>query len=103
MILKVTLKHLMKCNSLTLASLSKSTGVPKQTLHNWLTGMEPKNLGHLKSVSSHFGLTIEELCFGELPSFKTDVRLDQFQNEIFAGVFEVVLRRVDREVISREE
>lgn len=88
----------MKLHDLTLAKLSKATGVPKQTIHNWLTGTEPKNLGHLKKVSSYFDLTIEELCYGEGPKQKGVESLSKYQDEIYAGIFEVVLRRVKREI-----
>lgn len=87
----------MKSHVLTLAKLSKATGVPKQTLHNWLTGTEPRNLGQLKRVSSYFDLTIEELCYGEGPREKDTESLAKYHDEIYAGIFEVVLRRVKRE------
>ena len=56
--------------------------------------MEPKNLCHLKNVASYFDITIEELCFGEAPRLPRPKALSQFQDEVYAGVFEVVLRRV---------
>lgn len=95
--LKIILKQLMKANDLTLAKLSKSTGVPKQTIHNWLTGTEPKNLSHLKKVATYFDLSIDELCYGENLKQKGPESLGKYRDEIYAGIFEVVLRRVRKD------
>lgn len=84
----------MNSNDLTLAKLSKATGVPKQTIHNWLTGIVPNNLSHVRKLAEYFNMSIEELCFGEPPKASSDINIKVFQDEINAGVFEVVLRKV---------
>lgn len=63
--LKFILKKLMESNDLTFAELSNATGVPRQTIHNWTCGVEPRSLKSVHSVASYFGLTMEEFCFGE--------------------------------------
>ena len=91
--LKTILKGLMESKGINLTALSKATGVPKQTIHNWLCGTEPKSLGHVLSVARYFGLSIEELCYGNL---KEPSLLEEYAEEIEAGVFEVVLRRIKK-------
>ena len=93
--LSTNLKALMTRERLSLVELAKISKVPKQTLHNWLCGAEPKSLDQVRAVCLIFNLTIEELCYGEHVS-KSDNSLSEFEEEINAGVFEVVLRRVKR-------
>lgn len=96
--LKTILKDLMESNGVTLSVLARQTKVPKQTIHNWLCGTEPKSLDHVRSVANYFELSIEELCFGEsqknVSKHKNPIR--GHEDEIRAGVFEVVLRRVKK-------
>ena len=98
--LKVILKGLMESNSMTLTALSKETGVPKQTIHNWLCGTEPKSLDHVRSVARYFNLSIEELCYGESEKKSKVTKqanpIEEHEDEIRAGVFEVVLRRIKK-------
>ncbi len=89
--LKTILKKLIKEKGMTIAALSRSTKVPLQTLHGWLQGSEPKSLKQVKKVADHLGVDLDYLCFGiepKKPSF------NDYQDEINAGIFEVVLRRI---------
>lgn len=92
--LRLNLKTLMDKERISLVELAKLSKVPKQTIHNWLSGAEPKSVEQLRSVASIFRLTIEELCFSEKPSKETSI--EKFSDEINAGIFEVVLRRVKK-------
>ena len=89
------LKNLVKSRGITVSLLSKRTKVPVQTLHNWLSGMEPRSLRQVRKVADFFDVTIDYICFGIEPS-KVD-SLQDYSDEINAGVFEVVLRRVKSE------
>lgn len=89
------LKDLMAKERLSLVELAKRSKVPKQTLHNWLSGADPKNVDQIRDVANTFGLTIEELCYGEKPK-RANHNLNEFENEINAGIFEVVLRRIKK-------
>jgi transcriptional regulator with XRE-family HTH domain len=95
--LKSILKNLMISKSITLSNLSRATGVPKQTIHNWLCGTEPKTLDHVRAVARFFNMGIEELCYGD-PGVSVNKKIrnpiEDHEEEIKAGVFEVVLRRV---------
>ena len=55
-----------------MAQLSRATEIAPQTLNNWVAGQEQKNLSQIKRVAD----------------------IQNFNDEINAGVFEVVLRRV---------
>lgn len=98
--LKAILKGQMDSESITLSALAKETGVPKQTIHNWLCGTEPKSLDQVRSVAQYFNLSIEELCYGEAGKKKhnpkQDNPIESHEEEIRAGIFEVVLRRVKK-------
>lgn len=56
---------------------------------------QKKNLDQTRAVASVFGLSIEELCYGEKPEI-SKTGLSEFEDEINAGIFEVVLRRVKK-------
>ena len=89
----------MVSKPINLTELSRETGVPKQTIHNWLCGTEPKTLDHVRSVAKYFGLTIEDLCYGDTDKAVKKVLKNpmlEHEEEIMAGIFEVVLRRVKR-------
>lgn len=89
----------MESHDVTLSALSRATGVPKQTIHNWLCGTEPKTLDHVRAVAKYFGLGIEELCYGDMEkSSKKNLAnpFEEHEDEIRAGIFEVVLRRIKK-------
>lgn len=89
--LSKNLKLLLKERGMKITSLSQKTGVPTQTLHNWLSGMEPRSLNQVHKVASFLDVTIDELCFGR--SKKEKQSISQFKDEINAGIFEVILRK----------
>ena len=91
MLLKEQLERLMKEHSLNTSKLSKLTNVPNSTLSDWLAGSKPKNIIQVKQVSAFFDVSIDHLCFGE---HQQDDELSKYQDEIKAGIFEVVLRRI---------
>ena len=89
--LKKVLKKLIKENGLTIVGLSRATKIPLQTLHGWLQGNEPKSLRQVKMVADFFQVDLDYLCFGIEQKAKN---ITDYQDEINAGVFEVVLRRI---------
>lgn len=96
--LKEILKGKLKEKGIGIPTLSKKTGISRKTIANWADGQKPQNLEQVKLVADFFGLTIDELCFG--PSLKVKIpeksELEKHRDEINAGVFEVVLRRVSK-------
>lgn len=97
MSLDKNLNFLLKSKKIKLSALSLKTKVPKQTLHNWLYGADPKNIVQVRSVADFFTVTIEELCFEDLEKGQKNKPEDHFtkyHEEINAGVYEVILRKV---------
>lgn len=95
MVLKKILKSLVKDRGVSIAHLSRATKVPLQTLHGWLQGSEPKNLRQVKAVADYLNVDLDYLCFGIKPPQIAD-QLTEHKDEINAGIFEVVLRRVKK-------
>ena len=94
MVLKTVLKRSIKDRGITITHLSRATRVPLQTLHGWLQGSEPKSLRQVKAVADYLEVDLNYLCFGE--QIKQQNKLEEFGNEINAGIFEVVLRRIKK-------
>lgn len=93
--LKSILKALLKEEGISISQLAKRTKVPVQTLHNWLSGVEPRSLKQVRKVSDYFEVSLDYLCFGVRRENQSD-DIESYTEEINAGVFEVVLRRVKK-------
>ncbi len=93
------LRTLIEREGITASQLSRACNVSNQTLNNWLNGQEPRNLMHLKQIADYFGVTVDFLLY-ETNIKKTCLKkkliepIEEFEDEINAGVFEIVLRRV---------
>ena len=87
------LKQLLYEHDINISQLSRATDVPRQTIDNWLTGQEPRSIGQVKKVAKYFDMSIDEICFGEHSSKPP---LEELRDEINAGIFEVVLRRIKK-------
>lgn len=64
MILRFQLKRLLEHRGISSAELSRRAGVPKQSISDWLSGVEPRKLSHVRRVAQVLGITLDELCFG---------------------------------------
>ena len=95
MVLATQLKSLIKSKSITVAGLSKQTGIPAKTLYSWLQNQSPRNLNQLKSVADYFGVTLEFLLFNEQPKKEIN-SFEHYSEEINAGQFEVILRKIKK-------
>ena len=93
--LKSILKKTVNEKGISIAHLSRATKVPLQTLHGWLQGSEPKSIRQVKMVADYLEVDLDYLCFGNKPK-SVHNQIDIYKDEINAGVFEVVLRRVKR-------
>lgn len=89
--LKEKLKELMVANDLSLKELSLRSGVPLQTLHNWISGQMPRNILQLKKVAVYFKITLDDLVFEEVKR----VNINNVKG-IPDGEYELVLRPVRR-------
>lgn len=66
------LKILMNRKGTNLTRLSKETGIPKQTLHNWLCGARPGKFEQVVIVAKYFGFRVEILLIGDLRDRKEE-------------------------------
>lgn len=92
--LKNILKKLIKEHEISVAHLSRKTKVPLQTLHGWLSGNEPKSIKQVKIVADYFQVDLDYICFGI--AHQKDKKVEEYQDEINAGVFEVILKKVKK-------
>lgn len=90
---KENLKDFVKSEDITMAQLARETGIAPQTLNNWVAGQEPRSLDQIKKVADYFKVSLDELCFGVKASSSAN-SIDSYSEDINAGVFEVILRKV---------
>ncbi len=65
------LKYYLDVRKMTAAELARRTGVPKQTICDWLTGTHPRKMQFVKKVGDELGVSILELFFGTNTSPET--------------------------------
>ncbi|MGE0761854.1 MAG: helix-turn-helix transcriptional regulator [Bdellovibrionales bacterium] len=96
--LRNQLKLLLERHEMTAAQLSRKSGVSQQVLSIWLRGGEPKKMNQVKKVADVFGVSVDQLCFGNgLDSHSQRVtELDALlgEDQWVGGLFEVRFRRV---------
>ena len=92
--LNTNLKMLLRNNNLTATQLARATKVPVQTIHNWIHGQEPRSFKQIKKIADYFELTVDELVYSPAGKAFRVGPIKEFIEEINAGVFEVVLRKV---------
>jgi transcriptional regulator with XRE-family HTH domain len=89
------IKRLMSEKDLSIAQLSRATFVPAQTLHNWLAGQKPRDVDQVKKVAEYFDVTLDYLLYGIINESHLEP-LEKYREEINAGMFEVILRRISQ-------
>lgn len=99
--LKDQLALYLELRGMSVSELSRRTRVPKQTLHDWLTGngAGPRDLRQVRAVAKTLGVSIEHLVFGskDNPEDRKVTELDALLgNGWISGTFEVRMRRVRR-------
>lgn len=94
MILGEVLTRLMKERALTLAKLSRLSGVPKTSIHGWMTGRKAMDLDQLKRVASVLEVSLHELAYGEEDPFA--MRKGEILKELFSGDVRVTIHKIER-------
>jgi transcriptional regulator with XRE-family HTH domain len=61
--LRHNLVILLKERGLTASQLSRKTGVAKQVLSDWMSGVQPRKIEQLYLVAKELGVSIETICF----------------------------------------
>jgi transcriptional regulator with XRE-family HTH domain len=92
--LSLTLTSLCKKQKLTLAELSRRSGIPKQTLHNWTLGRRLVNPDQLKKAADALKVSVHYLLYGEQDPH--DSPSEEIMREIFSGDVRVTLHRIER-------
>jgi transcriptional regulator with XRE-family HTH domain len=59
--LSKNLRRLLDEQQLSVAQLSRRTGVPAKTLYHWLSGQQPQKIEHLFRICDTLKVSIEEL------------------------------------------
>lgn len=83
------LRELLRRHAWTVPKLSQRTGVPVNTIHNWLAGQTPRRLEHLRLVAECFDVTLDYLLFG------VERRIGEVEilALLHSGQYEIVVRR----------
>ncbi len=97
--LSENLKKTLQKMDMTVAQLSRATGVPTNTIHGWLYGSTP-NLKNLEKVSSYLEMTIDDLLYSTASKMKSANTLEQVRTEIELGNFMVILKPITRKEIK---
>ena len=50
---------------LTASDLARLAGIPKQSVSDWLSGTNPRDVRLVKKVANVFGVTLDHLLFGD--------------------------------------
>jgi transcriptional regulator with XRE-family HTH domain len=89
-----TLLKLCKKRGLSLAQLSRMSGVPTPTLHGWSIGKAAANLDQLKKVAVALEVSLHELAFGGPDPYESPG--EEILQELFRGDIRVILQKVER-------
>lgn len=99
MVLKEQLRNALRASGISVSELSRRSGVPKQSLSDWLAGTSPKNIKQVKCVANCLGLSLDALCFGKGASPIPEPVLNVnalFGDDWVSGVFEVRIRKIKK-------
>ncbi len=98
--LKKQLKSFLEARNLTASELSRITGVPKQSISDWLGGSNPRDVRLVKRVADVFSVSLDHLFFGDGVVEKGRLRpievTSTSDDEWITGVFEGKFRRIDK-------
>ena len=99
------LKYYLKAYGISAAELSRRARVPKQSISDWLGGVIPRSLPHVKSVAEVFGITMDELCYGDVAleiqlAYPTNGPVNPSTDVWITGFFEGQLRKISIDEIS---
>lgn len=92
---KKQLKIYLDKRGLSASDLSRISGVPKQSISDWLGGSSPRNILNVKKVADALLVSIDHLVFGDgLQERIEEPAILPVANEWVDGVYEVKFRKV---------
>lgn len=89
--LQKNLKKLLFQKNLKAAELARLSGVSKTSIGEWLAGSNPRDIRKVKKVADALHVSVDELCFGDAENRNSPLK--KYEEEIFAGNFDVILRK----------
>jgi transcriptional regulator with XRE-family HTH domain len=87
--LNKNLLELCKKRSISIATLSRMSGVKQPTLHGWTTGRSVQNLDDLKKVCDALEVGVHTLLYG-----KPDPYEKEDLSELFKGDVRITIHRI---------
>ncbi|WP_415061371.1 helix-turn-helix domain-containing protein [Bdellovibrio sp.] len=87
------LSRIMKERGLSLAALSKASGVSKQTIHGWTAGRRVHDISQLKKVATVLKMPLHDLLFGEPDPFLSAPAV--ILKELFSGDIRVTIHKIE--------
>ncbi len=95
--LRKNLSFLLKEHKITIAELSRKSGVPKSTIADWMTSQKSINLDQLRKVSEALKVPMYRLAFelDEADPWESSAA-DEILSEVFSGRLQVTIHRVER-------
>jgi transcriptional regulator with XRE-family HTH domain len=94
---KKQLKLYLDKRGLSASDLSRISGVPKQSISDWLGGSSPRNILNVKKVADALLVSIDHLVFGDGFLERSEgVGALPVANEWVDGVYEVKFRKMNR-------
>lgn len=91
--LSENLRRILNERDMTVASLSRLSGVPKTNIQGWLDGASP-NVIQLFQVATVLNVNLEELAFSKRSFSLVDKALDQL--ELNTGTYEIRIRKIEK-------
>jgi transcriptional regulator with XRE-family HTH domain len=93
--LKKQIKLYLDEKSITASELARNSGVPKQSISDWLAGSNPRDIRQVKKVADVFNVSVDHLVFGDGPIRNDDLHLQTIKiDDWVEGVFEVKFRKM---------
>lgn len=92
MVLASQLRKLLNKYDLSVAKLSRATGVTQKTLHSWIDGNQPKDLNAVRKVADYFDVSLDYLIFN-INRHEKKISIEDLKEEISLGVLELIVRK----------
>lgn len=93
MSLTKSLRRILDDRKITVAQISRLSGVPAKTIYHWLSGQQPRKIEHLFRICDTLNISIEELYGRQKKAPHRNLLLKELPlQDLHAGIYEVILR-----------
>lgn len=90
------LMELMNKNNYSLKELAQISGVPQSTIAHLRANRKPRDISTVNALAEVFDITLHEMLYGEPDARNTLEITKRIETELFNGVFELSLKRIDK-------